>query len=84
MLILNGTFSGQICNCLCFFGCTGTALRSLYLTHSSQNVKFFDFFFAFSIIKGLTEYVVKILAMKFELKKSYGKKLNFPYIKTYL
>ena len=45
---------------------------------------FLNFFFAFSIMKGLTEYVVKILAMKFELKKSYGKKLNFPYIKTYL
>ena len=45
---------------------------------------FLNFFFAFSIIKGLTEYVVKILAMKFEPKKSYGKKLNFPYIKTYL
>ena len=54
------------------------------MSYFGKNVKFFEFFFALTILKRLSEYVVKILAMKFELKKSYGKKLNFPYIKTYL
>ena len=35
---------------------------------------FWKFFFAFSNVKSLSEYVVKILALKFESKKSYGKK----------
>ena len=38
---------------------------------------FWKFFFAFSIVKGLSDYVVKILAMKFEPKKSYDKKTKF-------
>ena len=33
--------------------------------------------FAFSNVKSLSEYVVKILALKFEPKKSYGKKTKF-------
>ena len=33
--------------------------------------------FAVSNVKSLSEYVVKILALKFEPKKSYGKKSKF-------
>ena len=38
---------------------------------------FWKFFFAFSNVKSLSEYVVKILALKFEPKKSYDKKTKF-------
>ena len=38
---------------------------------------FWKFFFAFSIVKGLSDYVVKILALKFEPKKSYDRKTKF-------
>ena len=40
----------------------------------------FYFIFAFSNIKSLSEYVVKILTLKFKPKKSYGKKTNFHYV----
>ena len=39
--------------------------------------KFWIFFFAFSIVRGLSEHVVKILALKFEPKKSYDRKPKF-------
>ena len=38
---------------------------------------FWKFFFEFSIVKGLSDYVVKILALKFEPKKSYDRKTKF-------
>ena len=38
---------------------------------------FWKIFFAFSIVKGLSDYVVKILALKFEPKKSYDRKTKF-------
>ena len=34
-------------------------------------------FFVFSNLKSLSEYVVKILALKFQPKKSYGKTAKF-------
>ena len=45
---------------------------------------FWKFFFAFFIVKSLSEYVVKILALKFESKKSYGKKTKFSLCKNAL
>ena len=45
---------------------------------------FWKFFFAFSNVKSLNEYVVKILALKFEPKKSYGKKSKFSLCKNAL
>ena len=45
---------------------------------------FWKFFFAFSNVKSLSEYVVKILALKFEPKKSYGKKSKFSICKNAL
>ena len=41
-------------------------------------------FFAFSNVKSLREYVVKILALKFEPKKNYGKKSKFSLCKNAL
>ena len=45
---------------------------------------FWKYFFAFSNVKSLSEYVVKILALKFEPKKSYGKKSKFSLCKNAL
>ena len=42
------------------------------------------FFFAFSNVKSLSECVVKILALKFELKKSYGRKTKISLCKNAL
>ena len=47
------------------------------MSYFGKNVKFLKFFFAFSIVKGLSDYVVKILALKFEPKKSYDRKTKF-------
>jgi len=63
------------------------------LTYSSKTglilymvkiVNFLKNFFAFSNVKSLSEYVVKILALKFEPKKSYGKESKFSLCKNAL
>ena len=77
----------------CFLSTLGIILRSAayVLTYSAKsgpmsyfgkNVNFLKFFFAFSNVKSLSEYVVKILALKFESKKSYGKKTKFSLCKN--
>ena len=46
--------------------------KSGLIPYIGKNVNFFENFFALFIVKGLSEYVVKILGLKFEPKKSYG------------
>ena len=53
------------------------------MPYFGKNVKIF-FFFAFSIVNCFSERVVKILAMKFEPKKSYDKKTKFSLYKNAL
>ena len=47
------------------------------LCHILVKMSKFWIFFAFSIVKGLSEHVVKILALKFEPKKVMPKRPNF-------
>ena len=58
--------------------------KSVLILYSGKNVNFFYFLFVVSIVKSLSEYMVKILALKFEPKKSYGKKSKFSLCKNAL
>ena len=57
--------------------------KSGLIANIGKYVIFLKKFFVFFIVKGLSEfeYVVKILALKFEPKKSHGLKPNFHYIR---